>query len=487
MNLKRRLLMPYLNDFFSNTNEQFNTKYKLSYETCKNIYRTSALGKRIIEGLINYALSVPREITVKDLPEEFVKAFNKTSQSMKQTEKIKEALYISRIYGTSALFINVSHETEYALDYIPNSADTGYDIHFTTLDPMNLSNCQVNLDPLHPNFLTIDRIVINNKEFDKRLIIMCHPLPFLYLDDRTSLIPFSPPSVFYNMADLITDYDKAIQSLDALLYKAGVIIYSYNSGGKISGVKIDSIKASEQILNQKRAGSVLAVPTGNAIQDFPINNVLGIVEAINKLEDCITKALKDTPASILFDSQLGRGFSSGEMDKQTEIQTVDTYRQNFIRPLYEGTDYFVMLKAWDEEFLNDIKEQYPDLSKYDNVYLFEKAREGFEFEFGNLYPEPEQVKIGNNNMKLDLLMKLANLGCETSDLQQELNDSEIFNNEIELREPQQPQPQQGQGQGNEQQSMSNNNNKNKDNNNSISQQDFDTMFKNIDKIKKNII
>lgn len=481
--------MPYLNDFFSNTNEQFNTKYKLSYETCKNIYRTSALGKRIIEGLINYALSVPRDITVKDLPDEFVKQFNKISNKMKQTEKIKETLYISRIYGTSALFINVSHETEgHALDYIPNATDIGYDIHFTTLDPMNLSNCQVNLDPLSPDFLTIDNIIIQNKSFDKRLIIICHPLPFLYLDDRTSLIPFSPPSVFYNMADLITDYDKAIQSLDALLYKAGVIIYSYNSGGKISGVKVDSIKASEQILNQKRAGSVLAVPTGNAIQDFPINNVLGIVEAINKLEDCITKALKDTPASILFDSQLGRGFSSGEMDKQTEIQTVDTYRQNFIRPLYEGTDYFVMLKAWDEEFLNEMRQEFPELSKYDNIQLFEKARGGFEFEFGNLYPEPEQVKVGNKTMKLDLLLKLAQLGCETSDLQQELNDSEIFNNEIELREPQAPM---GQGQGQNEQGkdnqMSNNINKDKNKDNSISQQDFDAMFKNIDKIKKNII
>lgn len=470
--------MPYLNDFFSNTNEQFNTTHRLSYEACKNIYRTSALGKRIIEGLINYALSVPREITVKDLPDEFAKQFFKTSQKLKQTEKIKETLYIARIYGTSALFINVYNDTDYAIDYIPNFLDNDeYNFAFTVLDPMNLVNSRVNLNPLHPDYLTIDEIIIENKQFDKKLIFIAHALPFLYQDDRTTLIPYSPPSVFYNMADLITDYDKAIQSLDALLYKAGVIIYAYASGGKISGVKIDSVKASEQILKQKTAGSILAVPTGNAVQDFPINNVVGIVEAINKLEDCITKALKDTPASILFDSQLGRGFSSGDMDKQTEIQTVDTYRQNFIRPLYENTDYFIMLKAWDNEFLDGIKEQYPDLSKYENITLFEKAREGFEFEFGNLYPEPEQVKIGNNLQKMDLITKLAMLGCETSDLQQELNDSEIFTNEIELTEPPQkpednPKPE---------------NKAKKEKDTDINQADFDLLFKNIEKIKQNVI
>lgn len=477
--------MPYLNDSFTKTNEQFNSTYRLSYETCKNIYRTSALGKRIIEGLINYSLAVPREITVKDLPEDFKSNFTKTSNKLKQTEKIKETLYASRIYGTAGLFVNISNETDYALDYIPNIMDeNNYTITFTVLDPMNLANSQVNLNPLHPDFLTIDNVKIENRTFNKKLLHICHPLPFLYLDDRTTLIPYAPPSVFYNMADLITDYDKAIQSLDALLYKAGVIIYSYNSGGKISGVKVDSIQASEQLLQQKRAGSIIAVPTGNNIQDFPINNVIGIVEAINKLEDCITKALKDTPASILFDREMGRGFSTGEMDKQTEIQTVDTYRQNYIRPLYEATDYFIMLKAWNNEFLDEMKSKYPELAQYENARLFEKAREGYEFEFGNLYPEPEQIQLNNKAMKMDLLLKLAQLGCETSDLQQELNDKEIFDNEIELREPQMmpQQPQQGQDDKN---NLSNNN-KNKENNNNISQGDFDALFKSLDKINKNI-
>ena len=52
-----------------------------------------------------------------------------------------------------------------------------------------------------------------------------------------------------------------------------------------------------------------------------------------------------------------------------------------------------------------------------------------------LYPEPESVTQDNNAKKLDNLLKAQQLGANPADLQEELNESEIFKNEIEL-EPQ---------------------------------------------------
>ena len=242
----------------------------------------------------------------------------------------------------------------------------------------------------------------------------------------------APPSVFYNMIDLLEDYDKAIQGLDALLYKSGCFIYQFPSKSKISGATYDAIKTSNYILEQKSNGSVISIQKDADIKDFPLSNINGLIEAVNKLEDAITKALNDTPASILFDRQLSNGFSNGDKDKETEIQIVNTFRQNKIKPLYELTDYYVMLKAWNEDFINEIKEKYTDLSKYSNIQLFKKWQDDFVFEFGNLYPEPESITIENNSKKLDNLLKLQQLGANASDIEAELNEDRIFKNDIDL-------------------------------------------------------
>ncbi len=275
-------------------------------------------------------------------------------------------------------------------------------------------------------------IKVDNQLVPRKRVAISHALEPLYLDNRTSLIPYSPPSVFYNMIDLLEDYDKAIQGLDALLYKSGCFIYQFPSKSKISGATYDAIKTSNYILEQKSNGSVISIQKDADIKDFPLSNINGLIESVNKLEDAITKALNDTPASILFDRQLSNGFSNGDKDKETEIQIVNTFRQNKIKPLYELTDYYVMLKAWNEDFINEIKEKYTDLSKYTNIQLFKKWQDDFVFEFGNLYPEPESITIENNSKKLDNLLKLQQLGANASDIEAELNEDRIFKNDIDL-------------------------------------------------------
>ena len=307
-----------------------------------------------------------------------------------------------------------------------------YDLFFVVLDTLNLANAKIDTDILSPTFLQLIDININGHKLDNRFIAISHAIDTLYQDERTDMIPYAPPSVFYNMIDLLKDYDKAIQGLDALLYKSGCFIYQFPSKSKISGATYDAIKTSNYILEQKSNGSVISIQKDADIKDFPLSNINGLIEAVNKLEDAITKALNDTPASILFDRQLSNGFSNGDKDKETEIQIVNTFRQNKIKPLYELTDYYVMLKAWNEDFINEIKEKYTDLSKYSNIQLFKKWQDDFVFEFGNLYPEPESITIENNSKKLDNLLKLQQLGANASDIEAELNEDRIFKNDIDL-------------------------------------------------------
>lgn len=175
-----------------------------------------------------------------------------------------------------------------------------------------------------------------------------------------------------------------------------------------------------------------SISADSTIEDFPIANLSGLIESINKLEDDITKALNDTPASILFDKSLSNGFSEGDKDKETEISIIESFRENKLTPLYELTDYYVMLKAWDSAFIDDMRYKYSEYQDKTDSEIFRSWADNFTYKYGNLFPEPESITQDNNAKKLDNLLKAQQLGANIADIQEELNESEIFKNEMEL-------------------------------------------------------
>ena len=420
--------------FYTETEQRFKQS-TLSYHTCKDIYRNSVMGKRVVEALVNFSMSAERDISVQKAPPEAVDQFKIISKQLKQEEAIKRTIYNARIYGTGALYVALHNISENKDDFTtkPNFHNAKrFDIRFNVLDPQNIAGSTFDLNPLSFHFLELINIKVDNQLVPRKRIAISHALEPLYLDNRTSLIPYSPPSVFYNMIDLLKDYDEAIEALDNLLYKAGAIVYKYKAGGKFSGIQIDAIKRSAEILEQKKNGAVISIDSQCDIEDFPINNVNGLIESVNKLEDAITKALNDTPASLLFDKSLSNGFSEGDKDKETEISIIEAFRENKLIPLYTLTDYYIMLKAWDDNFINEIKDKYSDLQDKSNTQLFYEWCNSFKYEFGNLFPEPESITIENNSKKLDNLLKLQQLGANAADIEAELNEDEIFKNEVDL-------------------------------------------------------
>lgn len=429
MNLKRSDKMA----FFTEAEKHFKQDI-LSYNTCKDIYRTSVMGKRVVEALVNFSLSAEREISIQKAPPEALERFNITAKQMKQKEAIKRTIYNARIYGTGALYVALHHIAKDEDDFItkPNFDNVSdFEIFFNVLDPQNISGSVVDTNPLSSTFLQLIDIKVDNQIVPRKRIAVSHAVEPLYLDQRTSLIPYSPPSVFYNMIDLLKDYDASIEALDNLLYKAGAIIYKYPNQ-KFSGITLDAVKKSAEILEQKRNGGVIAITEKCTVEDFPINNVNGLIESVNKLEDAITKALNDTPASLLFDKSLSNGFSEGDKDKETEISIIEAFRENKLTPLYTLTDYYVMLKAFDNDFINEMKDKYNDFKDKTNAQIFYEWTNSFKYEFGNLFPEPESLIIENATKKLDNLLKLQQLGANTADIEAELNESGIFKQEIDL-------------------------------------------------------
>ncbi|MEI0605796.1 hypothetical protein R4K48_02405 [Brachyspira pulli] len=142
--------------------------------------------------------------------------------------------------------------------------------------------------------------------------------------------------------------------------------------------------------------------------------------------------MNDTPASILFDKSLSNGFSEGDKDKETEISIIESFRENKLTPLYNLTDYYVMLKAWDSAFIDDMRYKYSEYQDKTDSEIFRSWADNFTYKYGNLFPEPESVTQDNNAKKLDNLLKAQQLGANIADIQEELNESEIFKNEMEL-------------------------------------------------------
>ena len=249
----------------------FNDTQILPYKECKDIYRTTTLGKRIVEGLPNFAMSTQRDIDIHKAPPEAIEKFKETASEMKQDEAIKKTIYNARIYGTGALYIAMYNEEEDKDDFTtkPTFEDAyKYKIKFNVLDPLNISGARVDLDPLSFHFLEVVDIQVNSKKIPKKRIAISHALEPLYLDTRTSLIPYSPPSVFYNMVELLKQYDDAVKSIGDLLYKAGAIIYKYPVKSKLTGVALDAITASGNILEQKRSGEVISISNDSTVEDF---------------------------------------------------------------------------------------------------------------------------------------------------------------------------------------------------------------------------
>ena len=91
-----------------------------------------------------------------------------------------------------------------------------------------------------------------------------------------------------------------------------------------------------------------------------------------------------------------------------------------------------MLKAWDSAFIDDMRYKYSEYQDKTDSEIFRSWADNFTFKYGNLFPEPESITQDNNAKKLDNLLKAQQLGANIADIQEELNESEIFKNEMEL-------------------------------------------------------
>jgi hypothetical protein len=197
----------------------------------------------------------------------------------------------------------------------------------------------------------------------------------------------------------------------------------------------DLQQAAEFGLAQIRDMSATGACAIDKNSDVSFFNMTGVqeVDAILKaMEQEIMLALDDTPAPILLGKDLSNGLSEGSEDMKAVIMAVDNFREQYMAPLYDFTDPYVMARAWTDEFVRKVS-QGTELAGMKPELIRERWKAGFSYEFGNLYPEPESALEQKNNIVMQNLVLARQLGADLPDIEEEIRTRKIFQTDIDLK------------------------------------------------------
>lgn len=420
-------------------------KRPLSYEECKDIYTYWFLGKRIASALPNFALSAPREISFGNLPPIVLDRFNEIVKKYEVEKIVKQSAIYARVFGMSAIYASFQTQDKSG-EFAPfdSTKPLTYDelqkgkFAFNVLDPLNFAGVQISQNPLDLDFQKIISISINGAQVHKqRFCTVLNGEPF-YLRWIDSAYSFGTPSIYQNMQGIIKSINTALVALERIATKSSAIVFKTGEDGILNSL---SIEAGERALNELRAlrmdGGV-KIPKDSDVSLLNLQGSEVVNNIIDKMNQCLLMALNDTPSNLLLDKNLAQGFGDGDNDFKALIATIESYRQNTLKGIYDFVDKFVLGLAFDLGFLNETYAEYKDDLRDLEIYSARDLREtilnNFSWAFGNLYPDTEATKLDNISKQLANFVTLKDLGTNLKDIEELINAKGIFDSEISLHE-----------------------------------------------------
>lgn len=407
----------------------------MSYYQCRKIYREWFIGKRVVEALPRYALSSGRKIIMQDAPQEVIEQFEKTFHKYKALKTIKNFAFATRIYGLAGIYVATDNKADKRENLLKKEV-LDSEIYFNVVDPLIISGAYISQDPTSKDFGRVASATINGRKVGgSRFFGAYNGMP-LYLDRTPSTFNFAGVSVYNNMQDLIQLWGDLFYALRKISVKASSILITGNLSGYTDGATLDVKKQNAEFMQELYDG-VAQMPAGSNAQFFNLNGIQELNSIIAELRSMLAMALDDTPATILLDKSFASGFGEGQEDMNSVIMAVNNYREDYLRPAFDFIDSYIFYKAWDDKFLNELRLQYSD--KYGNVgnaQLREYFIDQFRYEFESIRPPTVDEETKRKLAVLDMLLKAKDLGADLASIEKELNESEVFNNEIDMVEPQ---------------------------------------------------
>jgi Protein of unknown function (DUF1073) len=389
-----------------------------SYQLCKVIRTHHPLGRKMVEAPIALAQSQEREIAVPGGPEERLKkAFQNEWKAIGANRLIYNTKSLSRTYGVSTLAL-MPEDDEAAKPVDFENIWKIPELKFNCFDPLNTAGSLVlNLNPNDPNFLKAPNgVAANGKPYHpSRVVVVLNEDP-IYLAYTNSAFGYVGRSVYQSALFPLKSFIQTMRTDDLVVRKAGVLIAKIKQAGSIVsesikrlfGFKAEAVKLAE-------TGNVVLIGAEDAVETLNMQNLDGAygMARTNILKNTATAG--DMPARLLENETMVSGFGEGTEDAKNVAIYVGRFREE-MEPLYAFMDNIVQRRAWNPEFYETIRAEFPD--EYGDVEYktaFYRWSNSFTATWPSLLQESESEKAQADDVKLKGIISWFEVAVEHCD------------------------------------------------------------------------
>jgi hypothetical protein len=372
-----------------------------SYELCKLIYSYHPLGAKLVDIPVELAQSQGRTINIPGPQEDRVrKAFTDEWQKIDADRIIANVVRLARIYGIASVAVMVPNEDpKKPVDFATLAQKA---MTFNVFDPLNTAGSLVlNQNPNSPIFLKPITIQVQGTAYNiTRTCIYQNEDP-IYLDYTTSAWGYVGRSVYQRALYPLKSFLQSMITDDLVTKKAGVIIAKLKAPGSIINNVMQQIAGLKRgMLKDAMVGNVMNISTEEDIESLNLQNIDNSSRTARKniLENIAAAA--GMPAKLVNSETLAVAFAEGEEDAKAIARYIDKLRVS-MASLYEFFTRIVQYRAWNVEFYDTLKNDYPeDYKKKGFNQAFVEWRNHFIAIWPSLLTEPDSEKIKVANVKL---------------------------------------------------------------------------------------
>lgn len=368
------------------------------YKMCKIIWEYHPLGGKMVEKPIEMAMFKPRIYNVSDDAEDrIVNAFIETWKRLNVTQKIKNLFFNARCFGAAAAGIGQDSASSYKP--ITKMGLEEADIFINIFDPLVAAGSMVtSQDPNARDFQQPDKYLnIQGKKWHPSRTIKVFTGSPIYLSYQSSAMGFTGRSVFQRCLYPLRSYVNTMVTNDLVSEKAGVMVEKVaQNSSTISNILGMANQAKRAMLKAVKNKGVLSIGQNDSIESLNLQNIDGAMNAARNNIIADIAAGSDVPAAILKDEAFANGFGEGKEDSKAVAQYIDSVRQS-IDPVISFFEEIVQYIAWNEDFFNSLKNEYPDIYTDDYYTTFFRWRASFDAKWPELQeksPEDRQDSEG---------------------------------------------------------------------------------------------
>lgn len=338
-----------------------------SYQVCKAIYNYHPLGAKIVSSSVYNAFANGRTVSFVDINDsQLVDDYNNLFFSLDCQRVINQAIILSRVYGSSAIYVgHKGKDLSLPLEIHPDD-----DIYFNVLDPLTFNAYNSDsLNQLSDNYLRHgDNITIAGS--------VVHPSRLLFINNRNEMptygefsassFGFNGRSDYQRCLVLLRTYIRVLQADEFIIDKAGSVIAKIDAGNAgFSNISSAITKAYRSMIQQLRgspessakgrySGGVITIGHDDTIETLNLQNINETVEGVRKrlLNDIASCC--NMPASIMSDEAMAQGFSDGKEDALKEARYLKSVQNNAIF-IYDWLDGILIKQLLNDSIVHRTK------------------------------------------------------------------------------------------------------------------------------------